>query len=160
MAGYLWGIALSMKYSKKSQQETKKALEKNWNFLEVFVDNVIDMHKDIYKYFEQKFTSKESKELIEEYKKKALDEVNAFKKEAVEKLEELRWKWVVKKTEIEKELKAIYEKRQEYFNIAKDAWEECMEEWIEMAKKYLQDWRKRLDKAFEDMKKKANSKKK
>ncbi len=152
--GYLWGIAVAMKFSQKNAAETKKSLEKNPQFFDVFLENVINMHKDIYKYFEGRALSDENLKTLEEYKARARKEVENFKKDAEKKVEELKEKWIKKKEDIEKELRIIYDKRQEYFDEAKDSAEDYMEEGIEMAKEYLQDWRKRLDKAFEDMKKK------
>ncbi|EKE27866.1 MAG: hypothetical protein ACD_3C00142G0022 [uncultured bacterium (gcode 4)] len=152
--GYLWGIAVAMKFSQKNATETKKSLENNPNFFDVFVENVVSMHKDIYKYFEQRALSDENMKRLDEYKARAKKEVDSFKKEAEKKMEELKKQWIKKKDEVEKELRKIYDRRQEYFDETKDTAEEYMEEGVELAKEYLQDWRKKLEKAFEDIKKK------
>lgn len=153
--GYLGGIAVAMKYSKKNATETKKAIEKSGNFWDVFVDNVVSIHKEIYSYFEQKISSEENKKLIEEYKNKAIEEVEKFKKEATSKLEELKKAWISKKWELEKELKKIYDDRQKYLDKALELWEEYADEAVIIGKKYLDEWKKKLDKAFEDIKKKV-----
>ncbi|MDD2566053.1 MAG: hypothetical protein PHZ26_05245 [Candidatus Gracilibacteria bacterium] len=152
--GYLGGIAVAMKYSKKNATETKKALEKSDSFLDVFIDNVVSIHKDVLKFFEQKIVTDDNKKLLEDYKQKALDEVEKFKVEANKKVEELKEKGVSKKDELEKEIKDIYDKRQEYFDKAKELGEEYADEAVAKGKEYLNEGRKRLDIAFEEMKKK------
>lgn len=153
--GYLGGIAIAMKYSKKNATETKKAIEKSGNFWDVFVENIVSIHKEIYTYFEQKISSEENRKLLEDYKNKAIEEVEKFKKEAQNKLEELKEKWISKKTEVEKELKKIYDNRQKYLDKAMELGEEYADEALEKTKEYLAEWRKRLDSAFDEMKKKV-----
>lgn len=152
--GYLGGIAIAMKYSKKNATETKKALEKSDSFLDVFIENVVSIHKDVFKFFEQKIITDENWKTLDEYKQKAFNEVETFKKEANKRMEELKDKWISKKEEIEKEIKDIYEKRQEYFDKAKELWEDYADEAVAKWKDYLNEGRKRLDIAFEEMKKK------
>lgn len=151
---YISWIAIAMKFSKKNAQETKKAVEKNWSFFDAFVDNFIGIHKDIFKFFEQKIATEENIKLFEEYKKKALDEVDNFKKEATLKIEELKEKWVTAWQEIEKELKKIYNERQKYIDKAKELWEEYKDEATQKWKEYLAMWQEKLEETWEEIKKK------
>jgi predicted outer membrane protein len=79
-----------MKYSKKNAAETKKEIDKSGSFVDTFIDNVISIHKEMLSFFEQKIVTEDNKKMVEDYKKKALNEVEAFKKEANKKLEELK----------------------------------------------------------------------
>jgi predicted outer membrane protein len=90
--GYLGGIAIAMKFSKKNAVETKKSLEKNPNFWDHFVENVVSIHKEVFRFFEEKAMSDDNMKLLEEYKGKAKSEVEKFKKEAESRIEELKEK--------------------------------------------------------------------
>lgn len=152
--GYVGWLAIAMKYNKKNSQEIKKSIEKTWSFVDVFIENFISIHKELFHYFEQKIVTEDNIKILEEYKQKAISEVESFKNEAMNKLEDLKEKWIQKKADIEKEIKVIYEKRQEYFDKAKVVWEDYTSDVVSKWKEYLNEWRVRLDKAFEEIKNK------
>lgn len=143
--GYLGGLAIATKYSKKNSIEVNKELSENKDkkFFDVFIENVIDIHKQFVNYIEVSIKTEENMKKIEDLKSKVIDEVEQFKKEAIEKTEELKQKWIQKKEEIEKEIATIYEKRQEYLNKAKDN-----------SLTYIEDWKKKLEKVFDEIKEK------
>lgn len=141
--GYLGGLAIATKYSKKNAEQTNKELNENKKFFDIFVDNVVDIHKQILSFIEVSVKTEENIKRVDDIKIKIKDEVELFKKEALEKIEELKEKWIQKKEEIEKELIQIYEKRQEYINKAR-----------ETSVSYIEDWRQKLEKVFDEIKEK------
>jgi hypothetical protein len=143
---YIAGMAVFMKFNKKTPEIIKKEIENKDKCIDVFLNNFIQIHKDFFSFIKSNILSKENIKSLNEYKKLINKEVDKFKKEAELKISELKKMWIVKKNEIEKELEKIYNKKVVDLNDFINWWE-----W------YLEEWKKILLKAFKDLQKKLNN---
>ena len=115
--GYLTWVLVATKFLKKDKN--KKFESK----MDEFQSDVIQVHKDLFKFLDKNFLTEDNKKLVNEYKEKIYKEVEDFKVDSEKYLEELKEKWIGKKDEIEAELKKIYEKRiDDIEKIKKQAW--------------------------------------
>lgn len=117
--GYLGGMAIALKFHKKTAESLKNELSQTDKKCEVFWKHIAQIHRALFAEAKEVVLSPENMEKLKEYKAKLITEVDAFRKEAEVKMKEWEKKGVTKKADVEKELKKIYDNRMELLEQAK-----------------------------------------
>lgn len=156
-AGYLAGLLVALKFNKKSPTE----LEKDWNSPDDRYNsigkNLLDIHKNLFETVEEVVFSPENKKRIAEYKEQFLIELDMFRKESEIKLEEWKKRGFEKKTEVEADLRDLYERRVELLEQAKQKGIELLEETREGGEDMMEEGKKIATKVFNQAKKQLDA---
>lgn len=150
--GYLGGMAIALKFHKKTAESLKNELATADNKCEVFWKHVVQIHKSLFAEAKGVVLSPENMEKLKEYKAKLLSEVDAFRKEAEAKMKEWEKKGMTKTADIEKELKKIYDNRVELLEQAKKKGEHLLEDALEHGKLAYEEAKNRLHDALQEIK--------
>ena len=151
--GYLGGIAVALKYHKKTAASLKEELAKTDKKCGVFWKHIVQIHRDLFTEAKEAALSPENMEKLEAYKQKLLVHVDEFRKDADAKIADLKQKGIQKKDELEVELKKLYDRRVELLDQAKTKGSELLTEAVEHGKKYFEEAKVKLHEAFEELKK-------
>jgi len=151
--GYLGGIAVALKFHKKTAESLKNELSQTDKKCEVFWKHIVQIHKSLFSEAKEVVLSPENMEKLNEYKAKLLKEVESFRHEAEVKMEEWKKKGLTKKADIEKELKKIYDNRLELLEQAKQKGEHLLDDALEHGKKAYEEAKNRLHDVLEEIKK-------
>jgi molecular chaperone DnaK (HSP70) len=151
--GYLGGMAIALKFHKKTAESLKQELSQTDKKCEVFWKHIVQIHKALFMEAKGVVLSPENMEKLKEYKAKLLAEVEEFRKEAEAKMKEWEKKGLMKTMDIEKELKKIYDNRMILLEQAKQKGEHLIEDALEHGKKAYEEAKNRLHDALEEIKK-------
>lgn len=150
--GYVGGLAIALKYHKKTADSLKEELSKTDKKCEVFWKHIVQIHKSFFAETKEVILSPENMEKLQKYKEKLLVHVDEFKVDAVKKIEELKKKGLVKKEEIEKEIQKLYDRRIELVEQVKEKSSDLIDSALVQGKNYLEEAKSRLEEAFEELK--------
>lgn len=151
--GYLGGIAVALRFHKKTAESLKQELSKTDKKCHVFWKHIVQIHRELFTEAKEAALSPENIEKLNEYKAKLLTQVEGFEKEVEEKMKEWKRKGLTKTADIEKELKKLYDNRLELLEQAKKKGEGIVSETLEHAKDIYEDVKDRLHDALQDIKK-------
>ncbi len=150
--GYIGGIAIALKFHKKTATSLKEELSKTDKKCEVFWKHIIQIHRDLFFEAKEVIVSPENMKKLEKYKEKLLAHVDEFKDDATEKIEELKKKGLMKKEEIEQEIQKLYDRRIELVEQVKEKSSDLIDNALAQGKGYLEEAKERLQEAFEELK--------
>lgn len=151
--GYLGGLAIALKYHKKTATSLREELAKTDKKCLVFWKHIVQIHQDLFAELKSTALSPENMEKLRQYKDKLLVHVEEFREDAMVKMEELKKKGVAKREEIEKELKKLYEHRMELLEGVKEKGLHLLDDAKVHGKEYFDEAKEKLAEAFEEFKK-------
>jgi hypothetical protein len=157
--GYLGGIAVALKFHKKTADSLKTELAHTDKKCNVFWKHIVQIHRTLFAEAKEAVLTPENMEKLKEYKEKLFSEVQEFQKEVMVKMEEWEKKGLTKTMDIEKELKKIYDNRVDLLEQAKKKGEVLLEDALGQGKKVYEEAMVRLQDAFQEIKKEIKSKK-
>lgn len=149
---YMAWIAVALKFAKQNNEE-KSCTE--WECsLKNFSEKLVTIHKNLFNYIENNWMSPNSKKYLDEKVGEITRHVEEFKNESLKKIEELKSNWIEKKSEIEAEIKKIYEDKKILVEDLKNTLDSVKLEvnWVD----YMKIWKENLEKAFNELKEKFN----
>lgn len=168
-AGYLAGLAVALRFNKKSPTALQEEMDASSEKCKTFAHNVVDIHKNLFETVETTLFSEENKKRLEAYKQKFLTELDGFEKEAMTHVEEWKKNGMEKRDEAEATLRDLYTRRVEIMEQARHKGVELLEdaktegnvlieEGQKIANKVFDEARKSLDKAYADIRSKIEKK--
>lgn len=143
-------LAVALNFAKKDSK-----LPKKWqcNYKELS-NKIIEVHQNILDYIKENWLSENSKKYIDDKINGVMNHIDEFKDDAQTKIEELKKKGIDKKSEIEAELKKLYEEKKVLIEDAKETLAS-----IKLEVKgidYVKIAKENLEKAFEEIKEKIS----
>jgi hypothetical protein len=120
VAGYVAGIAVALKYAKKTPAQIDADLKKGKDKLTVLWENLLSIHKSALADAKEAAWNETTQAYVEKAKVKLESLVEDFRKEAMAKLEELKLQGKDWAGKAQVELQKIYDHRMEYLAKAKD----------------------------------------
>ncbi len=120
LAGYVAGIAVALRYAKKSPAEIKAELNAGKDRLAVLWENLVAIHRDLFGDAKKAAWNETTQGYVREAKEYVISSSEDFRKEALARFEELKAQsrdWAERG---EAELKKLYDRRMEYLETAKD----------------------------------------
>lgn len=120
LAGYVAGIAVALKYAKKTPAQIKADEKSGKNMCSILWENMVSIHKSIFADAKDAAWNETTQGYVQKAKLKIENLADDFRKEAIAKLEELKLQgkdWAAK---AQVEIQRIYDHRMEYLSQVKD----------------------------------------
>lgn len=118
--GYVAGIAVALKYAKKTPAQIEADVKKGKDKLTILWENLVSIHKSALADVKEAAWNPETQAYVEKMKVKLETLVDDFRKEAVAKLEELKLQGKDWAGAAQEEIQRIYDHRMTYLKHAKE----------------------------------------